>query len=57
MRLDPDVAAAFPDATILVTGVEDPDTRAHGYDESLSLAVLERACLAETLLLAALAAR
>ncbi|GAB2680092.1 M20/M25/M40 family metallo-hydrolase [Thalassiella azotivora] len=52
-----DLTDVFPDATVLVTGVEDPDTRAHGYDESLSLAVLERACLAETLLLAALAAR
>jgi len=39
---------------VLVTGVEDPDTRAHGYDESLHLQVFERACLAETLLLARL---
>jgi acetylornithine deacetylase/succinyl-diaminopimelate desuccinylase-like protein len=50
-----DLKEQFPDATVLVTGVEDPDTRAHGYDESLHLAVLDRACLAETLLLAALA--
>ena len=49
-----DLTEQFPDATVLVTGVEDPDTRAHGYDESLHLAVLRRAALAETLLLASL---
>ncbi|WP_127784198.1 dipeptidase [Rhodococcus sp. X156] len=46
---------AFPDAAVLVTGVEDPDTRAHGVDEGLHLAEFERVCLAETLLLARLA--
>jgi len=46
---------AFPDASVLVTGVEDPDTRAHGIDEGLHLAEFERVCLAETLLLARLA--
>ena len=48
-------AAAFPDAEILITGVEDPDTRAHGANESLDLAVFGRACLAEALLLRHLA--
>jgi acetylornithine deacetylase/succinyl-diaminopimelate desuccinylase-like protein len=48
-------AGNFPDAEILVTGVEDPDTRAHGPNESLHLATFERACLAETLLLRNLA--
>ncbi|HEX2804710.1 MAG TPA: dipeptidase [Kineosporiaceae bacterium] len=45
----------YPDSTVLVTGVEDPDTRAHGTNESVHLGELRRACLAETLLLAALA--
>ncbi|MGH3370090.1 MAG: dipeptidase, partial [Nocardioidaceae bacterium] len=45
---------AFPAAAVLVTGVEDPDTRAHGANEGLHLAEFERACLAETLLLRAL---
>ena len=41
----------FPGASILVTGVEDPDTRAHGPNEGLHLAEFERAVLAEALLL------
>ncbi len=46
---------AFPRASVLVTGVEDPDTRAHGANEGLHLAEFERVCLAETLLLDGLA--
>ena len=46
---------AFPQAAVLVTGVEDPDTRAHGANEGLHLAEFERACLAEALLLGKLA--
>ena len=42
-------------AEILITGVEDPGTRAHGSNESLHLATFERACLAEALLLRNLA--
>jgi cysteinylglycine-S-conjugate dipeptidase len=48
-------AGLFPHAEILITGVEDPDTRAHGANESLHLATFERACLAEALLLRHLA--
>jgi len=48
-------AAIFPEAAILVTGVEDPDTRAHGANEGLHLAEFERVCLAEALLLQTLA--
>jgi acetylornithine deacetylase/succinyl-diaminopimelate desuccinylase-like protein len=47
-------AAAFPDAKILVTGVEDPGTQAHSINESLHLGVLERAATTEALLLEAL---
>jgi len=47
-------AEAFPDAAILVTGVEDPDSRAHGFNESLHLDEYSKACLAEALLLEAL---
>jgi len=45
----------FPGAAILVTGVEDPDSRAHGPNESLHLDEFARVCLAETLLLARVA--
>lgn len=44
-------AQAFPAAEILVTGVEDPDSRAHSPNESQHLPTLERAIQAETLLL------
>jgi cysteinylglycine-S-conjugate dipeptidase len=41
----------FPEASILVTGVEDPHAKAHGPNESLHLGEFARVCLAEALLL------
>ena len=46
----------FPEASVLVTGVEDPDTRAHGANEGLHLAEFERVVVAEALLLSKLGA-
>jgi acetylornithine deacetylase/succinyl-diaminopimelate desuccinylase-like protein len=46
---------AFPKATILVTAVGDPDSRAHGSNESLHLGDFAAGCLAETLMLDAFA--
>ncbi|WP_380167922.1 dipeptidase [Jannaschia sp. R86511] len=51
-----DLDRVMPGATVLVTGVEDPDSRAHGTDESLHLGEFAKACVAEALLLEALAA-
>ncbi len=47
----------FPGAQILVTGVEDPDSRAHSPNESLHLGVFKRALLSEALLFGRLNAR
>jgi len=52
-----ELAEVFPAAQILVTGVEDPDSRAHSPNESLHLPSLQRTILAEALLLARLNAR
>ena len=49
-----ELVEVFPAAQILVTGVEDPDSRAHSPNESLHLGVLRRAIVSEALLLAAL---
>ncbi|MFF1879327.1 dipeptidase [Leifsonia sp. NPDC058230] len=52
-----DLVREFPEAQILVTGVEDPDTRAHSPNESLHLGVFKRAILSEALLLVRLNGR
>ena len=41
----------FPEAQIVVTGVEDPDSRAHSPNESQHLPTLKRAIAAQTLML------
>ncbi|MGH8793350.1 MAG: M20/M25/M40 family metallo-hydrolase, partial [Stackebrandtia sp.] len=46
----------FPDAAILVTGVEDPHSGPHGPNESLHLEEFARVCLAEAYLLRNVAA-
>ena len=51
------LADAFPEAQILLTGVEDPASRAHSPNESQHLGVLRRAIAAEALLLARLSRR
>ena len=50
-----DLSKTFPQATILITAVGDPDSRAHGANESLHLGDFAAACLAETLMLEAFA--
>lgn len=49
------LSEVFPDADILITGIEDPDTRAHGADESVHLGELRGATLTGAIVLAALA--
>lgn len=44
-------AKEFPGAEILVTGVEDPDSRAHSPNESQHLPTLKRAIVAQSLIL------
>jgi acetylornithine deacetylase/succinyl-diaminopimelate desuccinylase-like protein len=52
-----DLVELFPAAQVLVTGVEDPDSRAHSPNESLHLGVFRRGILSEAILLAKLNSR
>jgi cysteinylglycine-S-conjugate dipeptidase len=49
-----DLTELYPDVQILVTGVEDPDSRAHSANESLHLEDFRNAITAEAFLLARL---
>lgn len=43
-------ASAYPKTAILVTGVGEPESGAHGYNESLHLGEFARVCLGEAML-------
>ncbi|MHC6592670.1 M20/M25/M40 family metallo-hydrolase [Arthrobacter sp. C152] len=49
-----DLTELYPDVQILVTGVEDPDSRAHSANESLHIGDFRNAIVAEALVLAGL---
>ncbi|NUP75190.1 MAG: M20/M25/M40 family metallo-hydrolase, partial [Sinomonas sp.] len=49
-----DLKEVFPEAEVLITGVEDPDSRAHSANESLHIDEFKRCIVAEALLLATL---
>jgi acetylornithine deacetylase/succinyl-diaminopimelate desuccinylase-like protein len=46
-----ELAVAYPQAAVLVTGAGDPQANWHGPDENLHLGMFARTCLFETLLL------
>lgn len=52
-----DLKQQFPNAQIMITGIEDPDTRAHSANESLHLGDFQHAIEAETIFLVSLATR
>ena len=49
-----DLKSVFPESQILITGVEDPDTRAHSANESLYIPDFKRGILAEALMISEL---
>jgi cysteinylglycine-S-conjugate dipeptidase len=51
----PTISKAFKGMPVLLTGVSDPKTYAHGENESVSLAVLKKAILSEALFFASIA--
>ena len=50
------LADAYPDMALLLTGVDDPDSRAHSENESVHLGELRKCCVNEVILLGHLAA-
>ena len=49
------LAETYPDMALLLTGVDDPDSRAHAENESVHLGELRKCCVNEALLLGYLA--
>lgn len=50
------LAEAYPDMALLLTGVDDPESKAHSENESVHLGELQKCCVNEALLLGYLAA-
>jgi cysteinylglycine-S-conjugate dipeptidase len=50
------LAAVYPDMALLLTGVDDPESKAHSENESVHLGELQKCCVNEALLLGYLAA-
>lgn len=50
------LAETYPDTALLLTGVDDPESKAHSENESVHLGELQKCCINEALLLGYLAA-
>ena len=50
------LADAYPDMALLLTGIDDPDSKAHSENESIDLGELEKCCINEAILLGYIAA-
>ena len=50
------LAEVYPDMALLLTGVDDPESKAHSENESVHLSELQKCCVNEALLLGYLAA-
>jgi len=50
------LADACPDMALLLTGIDDPDSKAHSENESVDLGELKKCCVNEAILLGYIAA-